>query len=322
VRDKILAGTTSYSVPIYVVNSSTGAGLGSLVYNTGSLAGGYRRQGASSWTSISLSSGTLGTWSSGGWIADNPNVAGSYEVGIPNAALASGAAWVEVMYWGAANMAPVLIYIELDAVNYQSATSFVSSVPAVTGAVGSVTGNVGGNVVGSTASVTGAVGSVTGNVGGNVVGSVGSVTGAVGSVTGNVGGSVASVTGNVGGNVSGSVGSISGVTFPSNFGTFVIDSNGYVRLSGPFKINTASGFSFRMVSSSDNKSAYTGGSVSGSRTISGGSSNAVSGSITQIGSTNEYYFSGAQADFNGAEVHFAFTATGANPVYITVNTNP
>lgn len=45
---------------------------------------------------------------------------------------------------------------------------------------------------------------VTGNVGGNVVGSVGSVTGAVGSVTGAVG----SVTGNVGGNVTGSVGSI------------------------------------------------------------------------------------------------------------------
>lgn len=43
---------------------------------------------------------------------------------------------------------------------------------AVTGAVGSVTGNVGGSV----ASVTGAVGSVTGNVGGNVVGSVASVT--------------------------------------------------------------------------------------------------------------------------------------------------
>lgn len=63
----------------------------------------------------------------------------------------------------------------------------------------SVTGNVGGNVVGSVGSVTGAVGSVTGNVGGNVTGSVGSVVGAVGSVTGNVGGnvvgSVASVTG-------------------------------------------------------------------------------------------------------------------------------
>jgi hypothetical protein len=43
--------------------------------------------------------------------------------------------------------------------------------------VSSVTGNVGGNVVGS-------VGSVTGNVDGNVTGSVGSVVGAVGSVTG------------------------------------------------------------------------------------------------------------------------------------------
>lgn len=42
------------------------------------------------------------------------------------------------------------------------------TIASVTGAVGSVTGNVGGNVAGS-------VGSVTGNVGGNVTGSVGSV---------------------------------------------------------------------------------------------------------------------------------------------------
>ena len=55
------------------------------------------------------------------------------------------------------------------------------------------------------------VGSVSGNVGGNVAGSVGSVSGAVGSVTGAVGsvtGAVGSVTGNVGGNVAGSVGSL------------------------------------------------------------------------------------------------------------------
>jgi hypothetical protein len=63
-------------------------------------------------------------------------------------------------------------------------------VGSVTGAVGSVTGSVGGNVTGS-------VGSVVGSVGGNVTGSVGSVVGAVGSVTGNVGG-----------NVTGSVGSL------------------------------------------------------------------------------------------------------------------
>lgn len=59
-------------------------------------------------------------------------------------------------------------------------TSLNAATPAsVVGAVGSVTGNVGGNVTGSVGSVVGAVGSVTGNVGGNVVGSVASVTAAV-----------------------------------------------------------------------------------------------------------------------------------------------
>ncbi len=53
----------------------------------------------------------------------------------------------------------------------------VTAVGSVSGAVGSVAGNVGGNVVGT-------VGSVVGNVGGNVVGTVGSVVGSVGSVVG------------------------------------------------------------------------------------------------------------------------------------------
>lgn len=108
----------------------------------------------------------------------------------------------------------------------------------------SVTGNVGGDVVGSVASVSGAVGSVTGNVGGNVTGSVGSVAGNVG---GNVTGSVASVVGNVGGNVVGSVASVTaGVTvttnndktgysltqaFPSNFSSLVISVGGLVSIN-------------------------------------------------------------------------------------------
>jgi hypothetical protein len=78
------------------------------------------------------------------------------------------------------------------------ATQTGVTIPNVT-TVGSVTGNVGGNV-------TGTVASVVGNVGGNVVGTVGSVIGAVGSVAGAVG----SVTGNVGGNVVGSVALVSG----------------------------------------------------------------------------------------------------------------
>ncbi len=78
--------------------------------------------------------------------------------------------------------------------NDQVVVASVSNIESVTGSVGSVTGNVGGNVAGSVASVTGSVGSVTGNVGGNVVGSVASVTGAVGSVTGAVGSVTGSVT--------------------------------------------------------------------------------------------------------------------------------
>lgn len=104
--------------------------------------------------------------------------------------------------------------IAADAITDAKVASDVT-IASVTGAVGSVTGNVGGNVAGS-------VGSVTGNVGGNVAGSVGSVTGAVGSVAG----AVASVTGNVGGNVAGSVGSVAagGITAAS-IATGAIDAD-------------------------------------------------------------------------------------------------
>lgn len=82
-------------------------------------------------------------------------------------------------------------------------------------------------------SVSGAVGSVTGNVGGNVVGTVASV---VGNVGGNVTGSVGSVTGNVGGNV---VGSVASVTAPVTAGT-VSDKTGYALTAAYDAAKTAS----------------------------------------------------------------------------------
>ena len=116
---KIKAGTTSLMLPIFVrdSSSSTGAGL-SLAYNASGLVGEYRRIGASTWTTITLATATLGTYTSGGWVADGSDT-GSYEVGIPNAAVASGAKGVIIRFRGAANMVPVRIYIELDAVDYQ-----------------------------------------------------------------------------------------------------------------------------------------------------------------------------------------------------------
>ncbi len=310
-RSKILAGTTSYSVPIFVTNSAAGGGLGSLVFNTSGLVGEYRRAGASSWTSITLATATLGTFASGGWIADG-SLTGAYEVGVPNLAVASGATWVAVRYYGAANMTPVLLYIELDAVNYQSATSFVASVP-------SVVGNVGGNVTGST-------GSVVGNIGGNVTGSTGSVIGnvggAVGAVVGNIGGNVTGTVSSVVGNVGGSVASILGVTFPSNFSTLSIDSNGNVKIQGAIKKNTAlAGFQFYMALASDHVSPGTGKTISSTVSLNGSAFSSTSNSATEIGN-GWYTIDLAATDVNGATVAFSFAASLCDTTIMTAVTQP
>ncbi len=110
-------GTTSKLVYVFVNNSSvsTGAGLTGLVYNTASLTAYYNREGAAgAATAISLASPTKGTWTSGGFIAvDGTNTPGLYELGLPDAALATGTNSVVVMLKGATNMAPVLLEIQL-----------------------------------------------------------------------------------------------------------------------------------------------------------------------------------------------------------------
>lgn len=123
---KIKAGSTSVSAPIFIADtsSSVGGGLASLVYNTSGLTAKYRREGVSSWTSITLATATLGTWTSGGFIADTAGIDGLYEIGIPNAALATGAKWVEIILYGAANMLATTILIELDNVDYNDSQFF------------------------------------------------------------------------------------------------------------------------------------------------------------------------------------------------------
>jgi len=124
-KRKIFAGTTSLSLPVIVYDntSTTGAGLSGLTHSTSGLVLEYRRAGQSSWTSVTLVSKTLGTYTSGGIVASGSR-AGRYEVDIPDAAVAAGVRMVEICLRGAANMHPVDIEIELDAVNYQDATAF------------------------------------------------------------------------------------------------------------------------------------------------------------------------------------------------------
>jgi len=118
------AGTTSKLVDIFILDSSKtdGSGLTGLTSGSSGLTAYYYREGANAATSISLTSMTLGTWTSAGFIViDGTNMPGCYQLGIPDAALASGAKSVVIMLKGATNMAPVLLEIELTATDNQDA---------------------------------------------------------------------------------------------------------------------------------------------------------------------------------------------------------
>jgi hypothetical protein len=115
--------TTSKLLRFFIPNSSvtTGAGLTGLVYNSSSLTAYYIREGAASATAITLATMTVGTWVSGGFKEiDAANMPGMYELGVPDAALASGANSVVIHLKGATNMAPVLLEIDLAGVALQS----------------------------------------------------------------------------------------------------------------------------------------------------------------------------------------------------------
>lgn len=125
---KIKRGSTSVRRLIFIADSSstTGAGLASLVYNSSGLVAYYFAGDLSNEVQITLATATLGTYTSGGFIAvDNTNMPGWYEIGIPDAALDAGNE-VAIQLRGATNMVPVNIYIELDAFDYQTATQPVN----------------------------------------------------------------------------------------------------------------------------------------------------------------------------------------------------
>lgn len=113
---------------------------------------------------------------------------------------------------------------------------------------------------------------LTGNITGNLSGSVGSVTGAVGSVTGNVGG-----------NVTGSVGSINSITFPTNFASTVIDSNGRVQVqygTSAGQINLSGG---NLAGAVPSVTGNVGGNVTGSvGSVTGNVGGNVTGSVGSV----------------------------------------
>jgi hypothetical protein len=122
----LVKGTTSYRAYIFIQDSSvtTGAGLTGLVFNSGSLVASYVRPGAARQAITLITQTVTGAYASGGFVeVDSSNMPGLYRVDIPDAALATGVDAVVIMLKGAANMVPVVLEVELTAVNNQNATT-------------------------------------------------------------------------------------------------------------------------------------------------------------------------------------------------------
>ena len=82
------AGTSSYLIRVFIqdTTSTVGAGKSGLTY--ASITWYYSKVGQSGSTAVTAAAGTLGTWTSGGFVAvDATNMPGVYEIGVPNACL-------------------------------------------------------------------------------------------------------------------------------------------------------------------------------------------------------------------------------------------
>ncbi|MGO9020474.1 MAG: hypothetical protein ACLQVJ_19215 [Syntrophobacteraceae bacterium] len=115
---RILNGATSQLIefPIFDSTSTTGALKTSLTYS--SMTAYYYREGDSSSTSMSLVTMTMGTWTSLGFVAvDGTNMAGIYQLGIPNAALNKSGCTQVTIYLTASGCVPVVLVIELTSVS-------------------------------------------------------------------------------------------------------------------------------------------------------------------------------------------------------------
>jgi hypothetical protein len=128
-----LAGSTGHILTLYVQDTrqGTGAGLTGLTNASAGLSCAYKRNTDAAAQVVALDAvATLGTYGGyavghGGFKEIDPvNLPGFYEFQPPDAAFGSGAKSVAFLIRGAANMAPVLLEIELTAVDNQNASSF------------------------------------------------------------------------------------------------------------------------------------------------------------------------------------------------------
>lgn len=138
----VTVDSTSQRIPVFIRDSESpnGAGLTGLAWNTSGLLWTYWRedQGNAGGTAVTLASATRGTFTSGGFKEkDSSLLPGWYELGIPNAAVATGSAWVRMQLRGASGMvladfvlalAPSLVVTGSIAAGVSAGVSFTAKV--------------------------------------------------------------------------------------------------------------------------------------------------------------------------------------------------
>lgn len=133
------AGTTSQIIDIAIRNTASTNGSYKTGLTNASITAYYSRtdQGNAAATQISLSAGTRGTYSSGGFVEkDSTNAQGLYELGLPTGVCAAGSAFAIITIQDAATngVAPQQILIQLSpAVNTSQWNGTAVSSPATAG---------------------------------------------------------------------------------------------------------------------------------------------------------------------------------------------
>ncbi len=109
-------GSTSVIVDVWIKDTTTNVGKTGLTSASAGLTLAYCRvdQGNAACSTFAPASTTRGTYTSGGFVEkDATNAPGTYELGLPTAALASGADWVDVWVLGVSGTAPTKLHIDL-----------------------------------------------------------------------------------------------------------------------------------------------------------------------------------------------------------------
>ena len=120
---QLVKATTDSSQIIFIQDSSstTGAGLTGLAYDTASLVCYYVRPGSAA-AALTLATQTVtGGHSDGGFVeVDATNMPGVYRLDLSDAILATGVDSVVIMLKGAADMAPLVLEIQLTDLDFNT----------------------------------------------------------------------------------------------------------------------------------------------------------------------------------------------------------